>query len=98
MHNENKLKELSDSIKHNNICIIKVLEEEEEEEEEEEGGGGGGGGGAGGEEEREKGKENLFEEIVTETFSDLGRKHIQINEHREPPTKSTKADPHQDIL
>jgi len=30
MPNENRLKELSDSIKHNNICIIGITEEERE--------------------------------------------------------------------
>ena len=31
MQNENRLREVSDSIKHNNICIIGIPEEEERE-------------------------------------------------------------------
>ena len=50
LHNENRLRELSDSIKHNNIHIIGILEEEE----------------------KEKGEENLFEEIIIENFPNLG--------------------------
>ena len=50
MKNENRILELNDTIKHNNICIVRNPEEE-----------------------REKGTENLFEEIIAENFLNLGK-------------------------
>lgn len=53
---KNRLRKLSDSIKHNKMCILGIPEEE-----------------------REKGKENLFEEILAENFPHLGKEiDIQI--------------------
>ena len=71
------LRELSDSIRCNNICILDVPEEEE----------------------KEKGKENLFEEVIPANYPNLGKeKDIQIQEAQRTPTKSIKADSCQDIL
>ena len=53
MQNENRLRELSDCSKCNNIHIIAVPEEEE----------------------REKGTENLFEEIIIEKFLNEGNRY-----------------------
>ena len=51
------------------------------------------------EEEREKGGGSLFEEIIAENFRNLGKETIiQLQRHRELPSKSTKASQHQDIL
>ena len=52
--NDETLRDLWDSFKHSNICIIGVLEEE-----------------------KEKGTENLCEEIMTESFHNL-EKEIDI--------------------
>jgi len=70
MQNENRLRELSDSIEHHNICIIGVPEEEE----------------------REKGPQNLFEEIIGESFPNLGKEtDIQIQEAQRTPNKINKS-------
>lgn len=46
------------------------------------------------EEEREKGKENLFEEILAENFPHLGKEiDIQIQEARRTPIKINKNRP-----
>ena len=46
------------------------------------------------EEEREKGAENLFEEIIAENFSNLGNEtDIQIQEAQRTPTKIDKSRP-----
>ena len=80
-------RELSDSIKRNNICTIGTPEEE-----------------------GEKGAENLFQEIMAQSFPNEGkeidlqiqeeaqRTPIKIRRHRELPLKSTKAGQHQDML
>ena len=48
------------------------------------------------EEKREKGAENLFEEIKAENFPIWGSKQIsRSRRHRESPRKSTKVGPHQ---
>ena len=71
MQHENRLRELSDSIKHIHICIIGAPEEE-----------------------REKGAENLFEEIITENFSNPGKEtDIQIQETQRTPIKMNKSRP-----
>ena len=76
MQNRNTLRKLSDSIKHNNILIIRIPEGEE----------------------REKGAENLFEEIIRENFPTWGRKQIsKSRKYRDPPTKSIKGGLHPDI-
>ena len=49
--NEDSLRDLWDNIKHNNICIIEVLQGEE----------------------REKGDENIFEDIIAKNFPNLGK-------------------------
>lgn len=50
-------------------------------------------------EEREKGTENIFEEIIDENFPNLGKEtDIQMKEAQTTPPKSTKADPHQDLI
>ena len=73
---KNRLRELCDSIKRNNICIIVVPEEE-----------------------REKGAENLFEEIIAENILFWGRKKTSRSKrHRDLSSKSTKVGQHQDIL
>jgi len=60
MQNENRFRELSDSIC-SNICIIRVPEEE-----------------------RQKGAENLFEEIIAENFPHLGKEtDTRSRRHRE---------------
>ena len=47
----------------------------------------------------EKGAEHLFQEITTENFPNLRKEtNIQIQRHRELPSKSTKAGQYQDIL
>ena len=46
------------------------------------------------EEEKGKGSENLFEEIITENFPNLGKEtNIQVQEEKETPSpkKSTKG-------
>ena len=45
--NENRPMELSNNMKHNNICIIRILKGEE----------------------REKGEENLFEELIAKNIT-----------------------------
>ena len=77
IQNENRLRELSDSIKYNHICIIGIPEEE-----------------------REKGAENIFEEITAENLPNLGKERdTQIQEvQKKIPSKSTKAGQHQDIF
>ena len=47
-------------------------------------------------EEKEKGIENIFEEIMTENFPNL--KKTRYGKHRGPQTSWTQTDPHQDIL
>ena len=50
-------------------------------------------------EEREKGAENLFEEIIGENFPNWGREtNIHILETREFTPKSTKSGQHPDVL
>ena len=72
MQNKNRLRELSDSIKCNNILIIGIPEEE-----------------------RKKGAEDLFEEIVTENFPNLGTEtHIQIQEVQRTPNKNQQEQTH----
>ena len=45
-------------------------------------------------EEQEKETDNLFEEIIAKNIPVWGRKQISRSKrHREPPSKSTKADP-----
>ena len=66
MQNKNRLREISDSIKHNNICILGIP----------------------GEDVREKGAENLFEEIIAENFPNLGMEaDIQIQEAQRATNK-----------
>ena len=49
------------------------------------------------EEERQKGVENLFEEIIPENFPSLGKEtQIQIQEAQRIPNKTTQGDPYQD--
>ena len=48
------------------------------------------------EEGREKGAENLFEEIIDEHFTNLGKQKSRSRRHREPPTQSSQRGPHQD--
>lgn len=63
--NDESLRDLWDSFKHSNICIIGVPEEE-----------------------KEKGTENLCEEIMTESFHNLGKEiDIQIQEEQSVPHK-----------
>ena len=52
------------------------------------------------EEEREKGAENIFEEITAENLPNLGKERdTQIQEvQKKIPSKSTKAGQHQDIF
>ena len=70
MEHENRLKELSDSSKHNNIHVIWVPEEE-----------------------REKGAENLFQEIA-ENVSNLSKwTDFQIQEAQGTPIKINKSRP-----
>ena len=64
-----KYRELSNSIKHNNICIIRFPEEE-----------------------REKGAEGLFEQIIPESFPNLGKEtDTQIQEAWRTPIKINKC-------
>ena len=71
MQNENRPKELNDSIRSNNIHIIGVPEEEE----------------------REKGAENLFQEII-EDFPNVGKEtDIHIQEAQRTPIKINKSRP-----
>ena len=67
MQNENTHRELSDSIKNNNIHLIGISEEDE----------------------REKGVENLFEEIIAERFHNVWKQtDIQIQEAQRSLQKS----------
>ena len=51
------------------------------------------------EEKKEKGAENLFEEIVAKNFLNLEKEtDIQIQEAQRTPNKINKTDPRQDIL
>lgn len=68
---ECRLREISNSTKHNNICIISIPEEEE----------------------REK-KTDLFQEIIAEKFSNLGKvTDIQIHGAKKTPIKTKKSRP-----
>ena len=70
MDHENRLRELSDSIKHNNIHIIGIPEEEE------------------------RGAENLFQEIITENFCNLGKEmKTRSKRHRKTPKRINKSRP-----
>ena len=63
MQNESRLRELSDSIKQNNICIIGIPEEG-----------------------REKWEESLFEDVIAENFSNLGKEaEFQFQEVQRTP-------------
>ena len=49
-------------------------------------------------EEREKGRENLLEEIMAENFPNLMKEvKIQDQEAQKSPTRWTQRDPYQDI-
>ena len=50
------------------------------------------------EEEKEKGIENIFEEIMAENFPNLKDTDIKIQEAERPQTSWTQTGPHQDIL
>ena len=70
MQNENRLRELTNSIKYNNIRIIGIPDEEE----------------------RERGEENLFEEIIAENFPNLGKEtDIEIQEAQKIPNRIDKS-------
>ena len=71
MQHENRLKELSDFIKCNNIHIIGVPEEE-----------------------KEKGTENLFQEITAENFPNLGERNRHADQKAQrTPIKINKSMP-----
>ena len=71
MDHEGRIRELSDSMKHNNIHIIGVPEELLREREEE---------------EREKGEEDVLEQIITERFPNMGKEtDIEIQETQRTP-------------
>lgn len=77
MQNENRVKEFSDSCKCNNIHIVVVPE---------------GGGGGGGKRRRKKQTENLFEEMIAENLSNLGKeKDLQIQKEWRTPSKINKS-------
>ena len=77
LQHKNRLRELSDSIKHNNIHIIGVQEEEE----------------------REKGAENLFQEIIAKKFANLEKEtDIWIRKAQRTPIKINNAGQHQSTL
>ena len=72
MQNENRLREINDSIKCNNNLIIGVPEDKE----------------------REKGAENLFEEIISENFSNLVKEtNTEIKKVQRTPIKINKSRP-----
>ena len=72
MDHESRFRELTDSMKHNNIHIIGLPEEEE----------------------KEKVAEGLFEEIIAENFSNLGKDtDIQFQEVQRTPIKINKSRP-----
>ena len=65
MQNENRLRELSNTIKCNNVHITGIPEEE-----------------------KEKGTENLFEEMIAENLANLDKeREIQIQEKQRSPNK-----------
>ena len=50
-------------------------------------------------EEGEKGAENIFEDIIAESFPNVGKKQIsKARKDRESQTESTQRGPHQDKL
>jgi len=81
LQNENRFKELSNYIKHNNIHILGIPEDHIL--------------GIPEEEEKEKGAENLFEKIMAENSPDLKKRSIS-RRHRNYSTKSMQGGPHQD--
>ncbi len=62
---ESHIRDLSDNIKQDNLCIIGIPEGEE----------------------KEKGIENIFEEIMSENFPNLKETDIKIQEAQRAPNK-----------